>query len=166
MADLVAVTSALVGLTDAERLFCEQVVKTNDPLKAWITARVQVDPRYTREVQVERLMELPQIKTAIEELRKIEPAPRPIRKTREALDEDVEDIYGKALGDKDYTNALKAKQLQAQLRGMLVEKREITVTSDPDKITSADLKAFIAREIEKQNGKLIDVTPVKDDGGS
>ena len=50
--------------------------------------------------------------------------------------------------------------------GMMVEKKEITVSNDPDKLSSADLKAFIAREIDKQQRGMIDVTPVKDDGGS
>ena len=167
MADLVALPSSAVSiLSDAERIFCEQVAKTNDPLKAWITSRVPVDPRFTREVQVERLLDLPRIKDAVAALRQIVPTKKPVRRTRDTLIEDFETIYDKAIDAGDLTNANKAKDSQARLMGMMVEKKEITVSNDPDKLSSADLKAFIAREIDKQQRGMIDVTPVKDDGGS
>lgn len=164
MVDLIPLSPSLpAGLTDAERLFCEQYVKTGDALKAWITARVPVDPRYTREVQVERLLELPRIQEAVATLRQIVPTKKPVRRTRDTLIEDFETIYDKALDAGDLTNANKAKDSQARLLGMMVEKKEITVSSDPDKLSTAELKRLLMEMKEAQESKLIDVTPAKPD---
>jgi len=164
MADLVPIPPSLpAGLTDPERLFCEQYVRTGDALKAWIVSKVPVDPRYTREVQVERLLELQRIKDAVVVLRQIEPPKKAVRKTRDTLLEDFETIYDKALESGDLTNANKAKDSQARLMGMMVEKKEITVSNDPDKLSTADLKRLLLEMREAREGKLIDVTPEKAD---
>lgn len=168
MGDLTVISS---DLTPAEQLFVEQYAKTGDPLKAWITARITPNPLFTREVQVERLMEKPAIKAAIEAIGKRQAQKRPVRKTRETLLEDYETIFDKAMETGDLTNANKAKDSQARLLGMMVEKREVVVSSNPGEMNTTELLKALTKSAEGQKlletlkvSKMIDVTPKAVDG--
>lgn len=164
MADLTVLSSPVAALRDdRERVFAEQYAKHGDAFKALIAAKI-ANPAYPRHIIAEQLLAEPRIKAAIEAFKQVKPKRREVRLTRDSLIADIEDVFEKAMGKEDYTNALKAKQEQAQLLGLRVEKREVTVTADPQQMTTADLKKMFLEMKRQQESGMIDVTPKAPDG--
>lgn len=158
-----AVHPALAALDDVQRAFAEAVAAHGDPLKALSDANIARDPRESRDVLVRRLMDDPKVKAAIAAARHARKQRRAGRMNRDAILEDIEEVYEQALGKGDFTNALKAKAEQAQLLGLRVEKREVTVTNAPEQMSTADLKRLILDMKRMRDANLIDVTPAKVD---
>ena len=61
--------------------------------------------------------------------------------------------------EKDYTPAIAAKKLQAQLMGVLQEYVQVTHKMDVTRMTDEQLMKLIALKSKQEDLKMIDVTP-------
>jgi hypothetical protein len=61
--------------------------------------------------------------------------------------------------DKDYTPAIAAKKLQAQLMGVLQETVQVTHKMDVTRMTDDQLMKLIALKSKQEDLNIIDITP-------
>ena len=61
--------------------------------------------------------------------------------------------------DKDYTPAIAAKKLQAQLMGVLQETVQVTHKMDVTRMTDDQLMKLIALKSKQEDLNMIDITP-------
>lgn len=79
--------------------------------------------------------------------------------TRESIISDLDAIHQSAMIDKDYTPAIAAKKLQAQLMGVLQENVQVTHKMDVTQMSDDQLMKLIALKSKQDDLKMIDVTP-------
>lgn len=80
--------------------------------------------------------------------------------TRESIISDLDTIHQSAMIDKDYTPAIAAKKLQAQLMGVLQENVQVTHKMDVTQMSDEQLMKMIALKAKQEDLKMIDITPV------
>ena len=143
---------------DPEAIFCEEYARSGDALAAVIAAGIEHlgDPTFRppRAVIAQRLLERPEIKAAIEAFRKMSQIAETVEFTHRSIAGDMEAVYSAAMKAEDFSAAVRAKTLQANVLGLLEQKISITTRKRVEDMTDAELQAILER-----TGKLIDVTP-------
>ena len=86
--------------------------------------------------------------------------PAVVEITRESIISDLDTIHQSAMFDKDYTPAIAAKKLQAQLMGVLQENVQVTHKMDVTRMTDEQLINMIALKSKREDLRMIDITPV------
>jgi hypothetical protein len=80
--------------------------------------------------------------------------------TKDSIVSDLEIIHRSAMTAKDFTPAIAAKKLQAQLMGVLQENVSITHHMDVKRMTDEELIRLIELKSKSRANKMIDITPV------
>lgn len=143
-----------------DAVFIEQYRLTGDAVTACVRAGIR-DPSYPITVVAQKQLQRPEIAAALKALSRIETSLMPLEVTRDSIVSDMEDVYGRAMTDGQYSSAIGAKRLQSFLLGLMDQKITITHGFQPDKMTDEQLMRIVdgrARDISK------DVIEVEDDG--
>ena len=146
---------------DAERdaMFVKVYLQTGDGLDACKRAGFIVNGYDDRTV-AEYLLDRCDIQEAIKLARENKGSkPAAVEITRESIISDLNDIHKQAMVDGDYTPAIAAKKLQAQLMGVLQENVQVTHKMDVTRMTDEQLMKLIALKSKQEDLKMIDVTP-------
>ena len=146
---------------DVERdaLFVKVYLQTGDGLDACKRAGFVVhgyDDRTVAEYLLDRCDIQEAIKVAKESKAR---KPASVDITRESIISDLDAIHQSAMIDKDYTPAIAAKKLQAQLMGVLQESVQVTHKMDVTRMTDDQLMKLIALKSKQEDLNMIDITP-------
>lgn len=133
-------------VSDQDRLFCEEMILSNDPLYAAMRAGIR-EPGTELRVIAQKMIERPDIQAAIAELKRQNKYAQPIEITNRSIAEDMERVYDAAFRDKDWKAAISAKSTQAQMLGLLVNKVEISRKRDVGELTTEELRAIVAGKV-------------------
>lgn len=147
---------------DVERdaIFVKIYLQTGDALDACKRAGFVVHMHDDRTV-AEYLLDRCDIQEAIKVAKESKARkPASVDITRESIISDLDAIHQSAMIDKDYTPAIAAKKLQAQLMGVLQETVQVTHKMDVTRMTDEQLINMIALKSKREDLKMIDVTPV------
>lgn len=142
----------LPGLKDdKELLFVEEYVRTNDPLVAVTHSGIR-DLNGPIEITAQRLLARPEIRAAIDKLRKmrLNAEAIQIRHTRDSLIASIQNVHDRAMMEKDYGTALNAMKEVGTLLGLRVEKKEVTVDTRPENMRTADIVKLLQEIKGKQ----------------
>lgn len=147
---------------DVERdaMFVKVYLQTGDGLDACKRAGFVVhgyDDRTVAEYLLDRC-DIQEAIKAVKDSKARKPASVDI--TRESIISDLDSIHRSAMIDKDYTPAIAAKKLQAQLAGHLVDNVQVTHRMDPKMMTDEELIKIINLKRKQIESKMIDVTPI------
>lgn len=125
---------------DADAVFVQEFVKSGDAVTACVVAGLR-DPRYDIRVYAERILARPEIRNAIDALQRIYKADAATAEiTLESVVADMQKVYQEALADRQYPSAIAAKKLQAQMKGWLDQKIEVTHRTRPEEMSTAQLE--------------------------
>jgi hypothetical protein len=146
---------------DVERdaMFVKVYLQTGDGLDACKRAGFIIngyDDRTVAEYLLDRCDIQEAIKIAKESKGK---KPASVDITRESIISDLDAIHQSAMIDKDYTPAIAAKKLQAQLMGVLQETVQVTHKMDVTRMTDDQLMKLIALKSKQEDLNMIDITP-------
>ena len=147
---------------DVERdaMFVKVYLQTGDGLDACKRAGFIINGYDDRTV-AEYLLDRCDIQEAIKLARESKGSkPASVDITRESIISDLNEIHRSAMFDKDYTPAIAAKKLQAQLMGVLQENVQVTHKMDVTRMTDDQLMRLIALKSKQEDLKMIDVTPI------
>ena len=147
---------------DVERdaMFVKVYLQTGDGLDACKRAGFVVhgyDDRTVAEYLLDRC-DIQEAIKAVKDSKARKPASVDI--TRESIISDLDSIHRSAMIDRDYTPAIAAKKLQAQLAGHLVDNVQVTHRMDPKMMTDEELIKIINLKRKQIESKMIDVTPI------
>lgn len=134
---------------DQAAVFVIQYVETGDPLVAAMRAGLS-DDRWPLQVAVEKYMTRPDIKAMIEVTQGLTRTTTPIKITRDSIVAACQDVYEKALTDRQYGSSLAALRLQSALLGLLEQKVSISHSYKPSEMSDAELERIAA------GGRVID----------
>ncbi len=145
-----ATESILPDDPDQDAVFVERFVDTNDPVLACVQAGIS-DNRFPIQVVAERQLARAEIKAAIAALQKIRASSKAsVEITRESVLADMQNVYEKALADREYNSAIAAKKLQAALAGWLTATLNINHRHTVDDLGTAELMRIASQ------GRVID----------
>lgn len=130
-------------------LFVECYVRTDDALKAAQQARL-LNPMYTVETIVARLLERTDVQTAVAVLKKSKKDRVSVEVTRESLEAAAQNLHDTSMAAGDNKTALACLRFQAELRKLLGQDLTIHHKHSVTEMSDAELEK-IAR------GKAIDV---------
>lgn len=136
------------GLTEKERIFCQEVARHGDAIKATIRARLD-DPCYSMEIGADKLLSRRDIKAEIANLTGKNGLRSTPEVTRESIVADMQWVFEESMHSDERNTAVAAKKLQSQLRGYLVEKREVTYHRGVDGMTDDQLMEVAGRDLEE-----------------
>jgi hypothetical protein len=130
---------------EAERsaVFVIQLVETGDPLVAWMRAGL-TDARWPAQVAVEKYMARPDIQAMIEVTKGLTLQVAPVKVTRDSIIAACQDVYEKALTDRQYGSALQALKLQSGLLGLLEQKISVSHSYKAEDMSDAELARIAA----------------------
>ena len=132
---------------EKDAIFVQVYLQTGDALDAYVRSGHR-NPMYESRVLAQWLLERADIQLALKTAETLKPK-APVDITRESIVSDLEHIHSKAIGDKDYTPAIAAKKLQAQLSGYLAENVTVTHKLDVSAMTDAQLEKLIAAKSKR-----------------
>ena len=125
---------------DADAVFVQEFVRSGDAVTACVVAGLR-DPRYDIRVYAERTLARPEIRNAIDALQRIYKADATTADiTLESVVADMQTVYQQALAANQFPSAIAAKKLQAQMKGWLDQKIEITHRTRPEEMSTAQLE--------------------------
>ena len=156
-------TGNAVTLSPSDTIFVQHVARGGTPLSA-LSKAVIVDEQYHPSILVKMMLARPDIQLAIDALRQSGPLMQRVDITRDSIIEDVQGIYDMAIAERDGGLALKAKELQARLKGLLVERKEITQRRKIEDMTDDQLLALVEGRLGDSLGvdaKLIEGTVIE-----
>jgi len=145
---------------DVERdaMFVKVYLQTGDGLDACKRAGFIINGYDDRTV-AEYLLDRCDIQEAIKVAKESKGRkPASVDITRESIISDLDTIHQSAMFDKDYTPAIAAKKLQAQLMGVLTENVQVTHKMDVTRMTDDQLMRLIALKSKQEDLNMIDVT--------
>lgn len=149
---------------DKETIFCRHYAQTGDAIAAVITAGIEDlgDPtiRYAKTVIAQQLLERPEIQAAVKAFRLVESTREPPEVTHKTIAASMDEVYARAFKLDDMKACISARQLQANVLGLLEQKIRITSHKTVDEMTTAELAAIAFR------GRVVDVTPTKAPNGT
>lgn len=138
-------SDAAIPDADRDSTFVQVFVQTNDPVAACIRAQIR-DYRYDIREVARRQLARPEIQAAIAAVKKLMPSKEDVEITLDSIVADLEHIHQEAVSDRDYTPAIAAKKLQAQMRGYLQENINITHTMRVEDMSNDELKRFLKKQ--------------------
>lgn len=127
---------------EREAVFVLQYVETGDPIVAYTRAGL-TDQRWPIHVAASKFLQKPEIQASIEAVQKLTHTSVPIKVTRDSLVSSYQDIYEKALADRQYNAASNALKMQAALLGMLDQKITVTHSYKAEDMSDAELLRII-----------------------
>lgn len=114
------------------------------------------DPRWLPHQIAERLLATPAIQAAIVAVRKVYRPPETKDVSVDTISADMEVLYQEAKDARQFTAAIAAKKLQAEISGFLVKTIDVNVRHSKTTMTDAELEAIIKRATLE--GEFTDVT--------
>jgi len=140
-------------------LFVECYVRTDDGLKAAQQAKL-LNPMYSIETIVARLLERPDVCAAISILKKQKKDHVSVEVTRESLEAAAQNLYDTSMSMGDNKTALACLRFQAELKKLLGQDVTLTVKHDVSALTDAQLAAIVAgKPIDADFTDVTDITP-------
>lgn len=150
---------------DPTMVFVKEYVATGDALAACITADIRylddMETLYPRAVIAQRMLEKPEVQAAIKAVRMIQNSPDPVEITHRSIAADMEKVFAEAMRTEDFKAAISAKNLQANVLGLLEQKISFTMHKSVIDMTDEELIAIINKK-----RPMIDVTPTKANNGT
>lgn len=128
--------------------FIEEYVRHNDPVKAIERSGIRGEGRdvsLSFSALADRLLAKPSVQVGVEFLRRARAYWGAGEITRESLVASLEDIAEDARRSRKHSEAIAAKKLQAQLMGLLIERREVTFKKKIEDMTNAELMELAAK---------------------
>lgn len=132
--------------------FIEEYVRHNDPVKAIERSGIRGEGRdvsLSFSALADRLLAKPSVQVGVEFLRRARAywgaGGGAGGITRESLVASLEDIAEDARRSRKHSEAIQAKKLQAQLMGLLIERREVTFKKKIEDMTDAELMELAAK---------------------
>lgn len=146
---------------DQVALFVECYVRTDDALKAAQQAKL-LNPMYTVETIVARLLERTDVQSAVAVLKRDKAKRVDVEVTRESLEAAAQNLHDAAMSGGDNKTALACLRFQAELRKLLSQDVTINVRHDVTAMTDAQLAAIVAgKPIDVPFEDVTDITPKK-----
>lgn len=144
--------------TTPDIIFCEEYAAHGDAVLACVRAGIS-DPRFTVEVVAGRMLARPEIRASLDALSRARgERPPEVEITRESIVADLQYVYEDAIRNGDRQAAIAAKKLQAGMRGLLIERKQIDVRRRIEEFTTDELLAIA------QKGRAVDVEYEEVDG--
>lgn len=128
---------------NADAIFVMQYVETGDPMVAAIRAGLQ-EPGCSIFVTIDKMMARPEIIAGINAVTGVIKATPKTKITRDSLIAACQDIYEKALTDRQYASARGAVELQARLLGLLEQKVSVSHTYNVRDMSTDELRRIAA----------------------
>jgi hypothetical protein len=146
---------------DRLRDFAREFVRTGSGVSAAQAARV-VNPQYRIVIWAEKLLKRSDVQGWVAEAR-TEGLDKPKPVTREAIADDLQEVFERALGDGAYAPAVSAKKTQAEVLGLMEKNVRVTFGRDVKELSMDDLERELAR---LQSEGVIELLPngVAEDG--
>ncbi len=141
--DVTGTPAKTADKANADAIFVMQYVETGDPMVAAIRAGLQ-EPGCSIFVTIDRMLARPEIQAGIKTVQDVVAAAPKTKITRESLIAACQDIYEKALGDRQYASARGAIELQARLMGLLEQKVSVSHTYNVRDMTTDELRRIAA----------------------
>jgi hypothetical protein len=143
---------------EMDATFVKIYLQTGDALDACIRSGFKVHGHEIRTV-AEYLLERPDMQLAIAAASAARSSKSPVEITRDSIISDLEEIHSNAMIDKEYSPAIAAKKLQAQLAGHLVDNVQITHKMDPKMMTDEEIIRLMNIKRKQIEAPMIDITP-------
>ena len=155
---------AIPGLKDeADAVFVIEYAQSGDAILSCIRAGI-TDAAFPIEILAKRMLERPEILTAVEALRKGKTAGHTPQMSRDSVVGELQDLYGKCVNGNRFSEAIAAKKLQAQIMGWLVERKEITFRRNANDLSDHELEDIIRQnQQEKAKRTATDLVPYEGD---
>ncbi len=138
--------------------FVQEYVRREDEADAGthaIIASQLRDPRWLPHQMAEMLLAKPEIQAAVQVLRSVY-KPKPIAEVSVAtISADMEVLYQEAKNARQFTAAISAKKLQAELHGMISKDITVRVTHSVASMADSELEAIARRGIIE--GEFVEV---------
>ena len=116
------------------------------------------DPRWLPHQIAERLLAQPEIQAAVKAARAFYKPPEMREVSVDTISADMEVLYQEAKDARQFTAAIAAKRMQAELHSLLVKKLDINVRHSVGTMTDEALEAIAKRGVI--DADFTDVTPV------
>lgn len=146
---------------DRLRDFAREFVRTSSGVSAAQAARV-VNPQYRIVIWAEKLLKRGDVQGWIAEAR-AEGLDKPKPVTREAIADDLQEVFERALDANAFAPAVSAKKTQAEVLGLMEKNVRVTFGRDVKELSMDDLERELAR---LQSEGVIELLPngVAEDG--
>lgn len=154
-------------LGQQESIFVREMVLHGDPLVAVTRSGLNQLLGLSVYDTANKIMEREDIRKAIAKGSKDLKWSQPIEITNRSIAEDLEKVYDIAMepgedGRRDLKAAIWAKEAQAKMLGLLVNKTEVTVKRDIGEMSDEELQQIVLRDrlqIEGEASRVIDIEP-------
>lgn len=135
---------------DPEKLaiFVQEYVRLDGQEDAHVIAITRADlrnPQYHPATLADRLLAKPEIQAAIQAVRNVYKPQRSTDVSADTLINDMEAMYQKCVDERQYTPAISAKKMQAELLGLLKKDITVNVKHTVTSMTDAQLEAIAKR---------------------
>lgn len=137
--------------------FVKIYLQTGDALDAYTRCRYQAHG-YEARTAAAWLLERADIQLALKTAEMLKPK-APVDITRESIVSDLENIHARAVAESDYTPAIAAKKLQAQLSGYLAENVTIMHRLDITAMSDAEIMKHLTKNAKHIDGEFAEVAP-------
>lgn len=152
-----ALPSNEIGPSDAQRdaIFIQEYARTGDAAAACIRAGI-TDPRFPIELVARRMLRRPEIIGAIRAVKSVAKTEPGIDQGRESICAEMTTVFMSAMAESQFSAAINAKRLQAQLLGLLEQKVTITHKQSAEDLTDQELTQILRNR--SVLGEAIDIT--------
>lgn len=133
---------------DQIAVFIQEYVRREHQPDAGVLAVIAADlrdPQWLPHHVAEMILSKPEIQAAISAVRAVYKPPEIKEVSAETITADAETIFEKAKNDRQYTAALAAKKLQAEIAGLLKKDININVRHSVETMTDEQLEAIARR---------------------
>lgn len=142
-------------------VFCQELVRAGDQPDAAVIAVTRAglrDPQWPPAVVAERYLARDDVQAMVSVLKQVF-KPRETKDiSQQSITDDLEDVFQKAVQDRQYQPAIAAKKLQAEMAGMIRTKVDFTIANKVTELTTAELLK-IASKSKVVDVDFVDVTP-------
>lgn len=134
---------------DKLALFVQEYIRREGQEDAGVVAVIYSqlrNPQYLPHQIAERLLATPEIQGAIKAVRAVYKPVAMKEISADSISADMEPLFESAIENRQYTAAIAAKKLQAELHGLLKKDINVNVTLSKTSMTDAQLEAIAKKE--------------------
>lgn len=142
---------------DKDAQFVKLYLQTGDALDSYIRTGYELHG-YEKRAVAQYMLERPDIQAMLKMAETLKPKAA-VEITRESIVSDLDVIHAAAVRASDYTPAIAAKKLQAQLAGFLQENVTVTHRLDVTQMTDERIMELLTAKSKHIEGDFTEVAP-------